>query len=477
MLVAPRPHRHDHPPPNFQLLQQGLTLASDPLPHAGMRRAVVLISSLLPALNEVPISDAVSRAGEMHTPIHALLVGPEQSVDQPGAATLQRLAGGSGGLYAYFDSPQAGQPLLELVSSYRLQYLLGYRSTLSTSGRHRLAAAVRTGDLNLTTPPLEFALSVEPAAVAFISPPTALTRRSNDPTLAAAALPPTEQALRVIIEFPDGHPRAIVRSQLLVDGQPLSEHTGAPFDQFVWDLSGYDATAVHRLRAVVTDELGLQGSSIDVPVQVTVRVEHSPVRRLEPFLRPLAILGGIVLAGALLAVLVTVSLRRPRPRQQVNRQPAETPRPPPRARPRRGRAFLETLPGEAETPDARLRRIELAEPVTYLGRDPSQVEIVFEDRSVSRRHARIEHYGRDQFVLFDEASTSGTWVNLEPVAQAGALLRHGDRINLGRVALVFNLRSAHAAQGQPTAPVSTHDTGPLPAADDDTRRILPRGRR
>ncbi|MBI4771340.1 MAG: hypothetical protein HY784_13250, partial [Chloroflexi bacterium] len=135
--------------PGFQLLQQGLTLASDPLPHAGMRRAVVLISSLLPALNEVPISDAVSRAGEMHTPIHALLVGPEQSVDQPGAATLQRLAGGSGGLYAYFDSPQAGQPLLELVSSYRLQYLLGYRSTLSTSGRHRLAAAVRTGDLNL----------------------------------------------------------------------------------------------------------------------------------------------------------------------------------------------------------------------------------------------------------------------------------------------------------------------------------------
>ena len=45
------------------------------------------------------------------------------------------------------------------------------------------------------------------------------------------------QPLEIIVEFPDGHPRPLVRTTLYVDGQIAAENTAEPFNAFTWDLT------------------------------------------------------------------------------------------------------------------------------------------------------------------------------------------------------------------------------------------------
>jgi pSer/pThr/pTyr-binding forkhead associated (FHA) protein len=74
-----------------------------------------------------------------------------------------------------------------------------------------------------------------------------------------------------------------------------------------------------------------------------------------------------------------------------------------------------------------------------LGRSPAQSDIVFEnDITVSRLHASIvlEESG---YTLYDEGSTSGTWLNEQAVTQRGQSLRDGDEIRLGAAVMRFRL--------------------------------------
>ncbi len=83
-------------------------------------------------------------------------------------------------------------------------------------------------------------------------------------------------------------------------------------------------------------------------------------------------------------------------------------------------------------------RIELNGVSLRFGRDPELAEVTFNDRSVSRLHARIEAVAENIYRIYDEGSTSGTWVNFSQVTSPeGQELSTGDVINLGRVKLKF----------------------------------------
>jgi pSer/pThr/pTyr-binding forkhead associated (FHA) protein len=74
------------------------------------------------------------------------------------------------------------------------------------------------------------------------------------------------------------------------------------------------------------------------------------------------------------------------------------------------------------------------------GSDPIQATRVLDDPSVSPLHARLrEENGR--YILTDERSTAGTWVNYEQLT-APRRLEHGDVIQIGRFSYRFLLRSA-----------------------------------
>lgn len=89
------------------------------------------------------------------------------------------------------------------------------------------------------------------------------------------------------------------------------------------------------------------------------------------------------------------------------------------------------------------RRIPLHEGPMVIGRS-NDVDLQFEDESVSRRHCRLEKVidstGAHRWQVVDLQSTNGTFVNDRAVGSA--LLLHGDRLQVGRTICKF-LGSGH----------------------------------
>jgi FHA domain len=75
--------------------------------------------------------------------------------------------------------------------------------------------------------------------------------------------------------------------------------------------------------------------------------------------------------------------------------------------------------------------IDITADPALLGRDPS-CEIVLNDGSVSRRHARIEKRG-DAWAIVDQGSANGTYIDSHRVSDAA--LRDGQELRLGSVSL------------------------------------------
>ncbi len=100
-----------------------------------------------------------------------------------------------------------------------------------------------------------------------------------------------------------------------------------------------------------------------------------------------------------------------------------------------GPAYFESMEDGIVRPD-----VELNREVLTLGRDPALAEVVFDDRTVSRLHARVVQTSPGVFQLYDVDSATGTWVNAQPVSGAGHTLQPGDVVTLGRVQLRFCVR-------------------------------------
>jgi hypothetical protein len=73
----------------------------------------------------------------------------------------------------------------------------------------------------------------------------------------------------------------------------------------------------------------------------------------------------------------------------------------------------------------------------YIGRDAARAQIVFADPSVSRLHARLVEEGDGVYMLHDEGSASGTFVNDERVDLQPRRLKSGDVIEFGRQRVIF----------------------------------------
>jgi hypothetical protein len=96
--------------------------------------------------------------------------------------------------------------------------------------------------------------------------------------------------------------------------------------------------------------------------------------------------------------------------------------------------------------DAPPREIRLGARPLVLGADP-RCDVVFDDPTVSRRHAAIER--RDGVVMLtDLGSTNGTFVNGRRLASGAACtLSPGDRVALGALALRFVSPAPHRPTG------------------------------
>jgi len=109
---------------------------------------------------------------------------------------------------------------------------------------------------------------------------------------------------------------------------------------------------------------------------------------------------------------------------------------------------------------------ELARAVVGLGRHP-QNDIVLDDRTLSRFHARIERR-EDRYLVIDLGAQNGVHLNGERIA-GEALLQSGDRIDLGRYTAVFQAPRTNQKKvsGKEPARVAKPAAAPEPDLDLD----------
>jgi hypothetical protein len=423
------------PPTGYGLLIGALDLASSPPPRPGMETHLVFITTLVDQSVEQDLTNAVAAALQLHTVLHAVLVGtPEQALVLE-AVRLREAALATGGTFTILDPTRGLTSLAERLFSRRTRYEVGYLSLAQTSGSHTVEVRLATEELQGQSEPVSFDVQLQPPQTAFVQPPTRIVRQTDNPNVPLTDIPPTQQSLSLLTTFPDSHPRDLVEAQLLVDGVVVDTQNEGPFDTLTWDLSTILETGRHRVQASVVDRQGLKATTEALLVDVQVVPGPQGLAALRPAAIPLA--ASFLVAFSLVGwVNLWVALSR---RQDWTGALAGVARPL-----RRARLGVQArgLPPEAvlvrAAPDGvEGTAFEWDGSDLLIGSDPSQCGLLLDDPSVSPIHARLVRRASGVGLLRDQNSVAGTWVNDDLVPETGRALEHNDVIYVGRVAFRF----------------------------------------
>jgi hypothetical protein len=436
---------------SLETLSRALDVVSESTSQAG-RKPVVLYITSVPAAGDIPaLQNLAQRAVAGHIRVHIWIVACKGCFSTSGATALKALASQTGGQVVEFTGDES-LPTPELyLAPLRHFYRLAYSSGIITSGGHALTVQVSLNGEMVTSDPLAFELDIQPPNPILVDPPVQIVRVAPDErTTATSVFLPMRQSIDIIIEFQDGRTRPLVRTGLYVDGVLADENTSEPFDKFSWDLSGYTASGTHILTVEAEDSLGLSKVSLGIPVLVTV---IQPEVGLIPWLSRNSLwvaLGATLFTGGVLGVILI--------RSQVKKHRSATHRPGSRSDPltqsvqpagkkhglhlpwtrpaRPSEAYLVRLKDDSQPVTA--PAIPVTVPEMTFGSDPIKATRILDDPSVSPLHARIkEEHG--EFIISDEKSVAGTWVNYEQVTTPRRL-QHEDVLHIGRLSYRFLLR-------------------------------------
>ena len=463
--------------PNLQSLSIALDTVSAQTARLGMKRAILFIT---PHTDDANIAAAlepyIQRAVENNIRVFVWLVDSQTTFNTTSAAAFNNLALQTGGsMFTYSGAERFPDPEL-YFSGLRRVYTFSYTSRVKTSGEHTLSANVNLPDGTGTVASAEqtFTVDIQPPNPFPLTNSLQITRRApEDDPFNSEVLLPEKQEVEIIVEFPDGHPRPLTRTTLYVDGVIAGENTVEPFNLFTWDLSAYTSSAEHQMMVEAVDSLGLSKSSMPVPVMVTVVQPPQGITALLARYRTPITFGAIIFAGLVLfTILLSGRLRIPsiRAAQEARRadadpltqsvqavaEPATTPPAATAAVKTQKRAAL----SKKAAADAKSRAVATASlirinaegqvlPVTPIalveqeiifGTDPAQCTQILDDPSVSLVHARLRQTEDGGFLLLDNGSIAGTWINYEPISREGHRLAHGDMVNFGQLIYRFTLR-------------------------------------
>ena len=430
----------------------------------GMKRSILFITSHLPDQTTVnELERLTERAMLMNTRVNVWLIDAEAYFVHFSANALKSLALQTGGDYFALSGTEILPDPETYFSHLRHLYTFSYESRLASGGNHRLATQVQFGELNLLSPDQSFALDIQPPNPMLLSPPAQIVRQApEDDPYNTENLLPTEQIIEFLVEFPDGHPRPITRAALFVDEEMVAEITSPPFEEFQWDISGYISSGEHSLQIEVEDSLGLTRMSLGVPLSLTL--VQPPTGLLAFFGRngSLLTIGVIAFAGLFLAVILLIGGRRGiqsfaarRKAKAASHDPLTQPIPITKDEPSKKRripfkgwtrgqkrikalAYLTRLNGNGHTGAG--TQIPLTGEEMTFGSDPVKVAFVLDDPSISPSHARLSQDEEGRFLISDQNSVAGTWVNFEALDSEGRVLAHGDLIHFGMLRYQFTVK-------------------------------------
>ncbi|MCE9645455.1 MAG: FHA domain-containing protein [Chloroflexi bacterium] len=465
--------------PNLQSLSIAIDTVSEQTPRMGMKRAILFIT---PQMEDPNLASAVDqyiqRAVAEHIHIFVWYVDADNTFATTSAAIFNNMAIQTGGTMFEFSGEQRFPDPESYFSPLRRIYGLAYTSHLMTAGEHGVSVRVKLSSGDLISAEQKFSVDIQPPNPFPVSSALQITRQApaDDPFNTEILLPLTQQ-MEIIVEFPDGHKRPLTRTTLYVDGQIADENTAEPFNMFTWDLSPYTDTADHQIVVEAVDMLGLSKTSMPVPITVTViKPPSGPAALLAKYRTPITF-GSIILAGLVLfLILISGRFRLPtlqaaQEARRVEADPLTQPVPAvneeplmsaqnvaAEVKPKKKRAPSKKSPTEPRSKKAAKKesvasfiRIDLnGQPVAgtpihilekeiVFGTDPVQCTQILDDPTISSVHARLRLTDDGGFLLQDNNSLAGTWVNHDPIPREGYRLVHGDMVNFGQLIYRFVL--------------------------------------
>ena len=224
--------------PSLNTLARGLDAVTEQAPQPGMKRSVLFVTSPTPTNDLSTLQQLAERAAGQQVRVNVWIVASTDFFASSGATALKDLAIQTGGQYVLFSGVEPLPGLETLLAPLRSTYRLTYNSGILTSGNHTLAAQASLDGVTIVSPALTFSLDIQPPNPILVDPPQQIVRHAPDErSTALTAFVPGRQAIDIIVEFPDGRPRPLASTALLVDDQQVAENTSEPFTHFTWDLS------------------------------------------------------------------------------------------------------------------------------------------------------------------------------------------------------------------------------------------------
>jgi hypothetical protein len=461
--------------PNLLSLSAAIDIVSAQTPHVGMKRAILFITPHMDDLNiAATLEPHLQRALENNIHIFVWFIDLETTFKTTSAAAFSNLAIQTGGTMFTYSGVERFPDPESYFAALRRVYAFTYSSRLNAAGEHRLSARVNLPAGAMDSLEQKFSVDVQPPNPFALTNDIQITRRApEDDPYNTDILLPAEQEIKIIVEFPDGHPRPLTRTTLYVDGVLMDENTAEPFDVFTWDISSYTNTGEHQVMVEAVDILSLQKTSAPVPVTVTVVQPLSGGLGLLARYRTQLTFGAIICAGlALFLILLSGRLRVSSSRAAQEARHAEAD-PLTQSVQSAGEATIPMAAVSAAknvktkisprktgsdsrtkkdadamfmrlTPDGQIAAaapILLVETEIVFGTDPVQCTQIMDDLSISSIHARIRQTDDGGYLLQDSNSLAGTWVNYEPIPREGYRLAHGDMVHFGQLIYRFTLKT------------------------------------
>lgn len=423
--------------------------------------------------------DLPTRAAELGVPIHTVWLD-NQSITaankEAGREYMAQLASGTLGISNTLTTADNLQPLWNAIAGFRNQTTVQYTLDSADGGDHNVAISLAQSPEAKDQTVVNFPANA-PSITINIPP------EERELTLKDLSQP-VKLSFSTTLSWLDGVDRQVTTAQLLVNGIVVQQVDPGQLDRVEADITNF-RVGENRIQIAVVDDQGARATSPEIILTITQGEEDIIPESVDSggggglfsgfSLRTggLAVAGGgcfLVLLVGFLIIALTIAGRRSRLLQSlgivnllyyvpflrpyvarvydIERQAGHA-----REMGRSARrytpdvigtekskkagaatyAYLEVMESTTRMPG----KIDLTDIEMHIGRSPNQATVAFkDDRTVSRIHATITQEGKD-YRIFDEQSTSGTYVNEQHVPDYGLQLKDGDEIRLGAVRLRF----------------------------------------
>jgi len=440
-LVAYAPQQVG-PTPLNEMMLQALEHVRGLQNENGRFQAILLLSDGALLDQQLDFAALTTQAEALNLPIYAAILGAHADPNE--VANVMKLSDPTDGDFLHLAQQEKADPLFSIWQSQGIQVRLTYRTPQPQNGRSLITVSL--GDQQAVT---SYSLKVAPPQAALLLTPGAVVRQGESSDTPLAELTPQEHPIPLLVQWTDGIPRKLTTADLLVNDIPQVTLNNPTLDSagsltMTWSLAALDA-GDYTLAAQVTDEFGLTTTS--EPVTITLLVQRPtpipptptpvptaapPVMQLETAVANPKLLAIAIGVLALLVVLLIWQSRRSREAVMALEQAMDA-------------ALTHTSKKETAVPPTAAHLVpadEGADPIPLngdnvtIGRDPAAAQIILDDASVSRLHARIR-FRAGTYWLYDEGSAGGTYLEFQRLGLTPQPLKNGSVIQFGQVRCIF----------------------------------------